>query len=878
MLELRTLGLLDLRGPPGTDCDAVQRQPKRLALLAFLAAASPRRFHRRDVLLATFWPELDMAHARAALRRSLYFLRQALGDTVIESRGDEEVAVSAAALWCDAVAFDAALAAGHLEQALELYRGDLLEGVFLSGAPAFEHWLDGERAGRRAAAAGAAWRLAETAEQSGRIGEAIGWARRAAQLAPLDEDALRRLLLLLDRFGERPAALQAYDDFARRLAADYEIEPSAETRRIVERIRQGDALRPDRSAVGAYEADETPLEPSAGVIAVLPFTVRGAADLAYLSDGMVDLLGAQLDGVGGARVIVPATLLRFVGERGGEAGDDLRPLVSARFGAGRFVTGSLVEGRGRLQISATLSDERGTTLASASAEGDGEAGLFAVVDEIARRLLAALSPAPHARIAELAARTTASLPALRHWLAGETAFRLSRYFEAIDAFQRAVAEDPTFALAFYRLAAALAGAAMPEAAREAAAAAQRNRERLSEHARLLLDAQRAWLAGSVSEAEDLYSVVTGMYPDDVEAWFLLGDLLFHTNPMRGRSLTESRHAFSRALAFDGTHVSALGHLVRIAALEGERDEAEARIGRLLALSPDGDQALAMRALRASLVRDEPAQEAVLEELVRARVLTVANAFAYVSVYAGDLAGADRIAHRFVEEARNPGLRALCHVMRAYLAVTDGRPGDAATMLEQAAEHDAALAVETRGFMAVLPFAEVPRSEIDAARTALEAIDAAAVPPTPHLPLAMHNDLHPHLRAYLLAHLAARLDDEDECSRHAAALDVMPVPDHGTTLAWNLARSAESRVHVLRGDPAAALSALEQVRSDIWFQLTVASPFHAHALERFLRAELLADAGRTDAALGWYGAVAERSPFELPFRAAARERMTRLVQG
>src|SRR5690606_26307563 len=117
---------------------------------------------RRDVLLATFWPELDTSHARAALRRSLYFLRQALGDSVIESRGDEEVGISADALWCDAAAFDDAVAAGRLGEALELYGGDLLEGVFLSGAPAFEQWLDGERAARRTAAAAAAWRLADT--------------------------------------------------------------------------------------------------------------------------------------------------------------------------------------------------------------------------------------------------------------------------------------------------------------------------------------------------------------------------------------------------------------------------------------------------------------------------------------------------------------------------------------------------------------------------------------------------------------------------------------------------------------------------------------------------------------------------------------------
>ena len=93
MIELRTLGVLDLTGPDGTDCRAVLQQPKRLGLLAYLAVSAPRRFHRRDSLLAVFWPELDQDRARAALRRSLYFIRTALGPGVIEGRGEEEVGI-----------------------------------------------------------------------------------------------------------------------------------------------------------------------------------------------------------------------------------------------------------------------------------------------------------------------------------------------------------------------------------------------------------------------------------------------------------------------------------------------------------------------------------------------------------------------------------------------------------------------------------------------------------------------------------------------------------------------------------------------------------------------------------------------------------------
>ena len=69
MVEFRVLGALNLLGAGGHELKSVLAQPKRVALLAYLATATPRRLHRRDSLLALFWPELDQEHARAALRQ-----------------------------------------------------------------------------------------------------------------------------------------------------------------------------------------------------------------------------------------------------------------------------------------------------------------------------------------------------------------------------------------------------------------------------------------------------------------------------------------------------------------------------------------------------------------------------------------------------------------------------------------------------------------------------------------------------------------------------------------------------------------------------------------------------------------------------------------
>src|SRR5438034_7148659 len=88
MIELRMLGRLSLTAADGREVHTLLGQPRRFALLAYLAAATPPGFHRRDSLLALFWPELDQEHARTALRQALRVLRAALGAEAVASRGD----------------------------------------------------------------------------------------------------------------------------------------------------------------------------------------------------------------------------------------------------------------------------------------------------------------------------------------------------------------------------------------------------------------------------------------------------------------------------------------------------------------------------------------------------------------------------------------------------------------------------------------------------------------------------------------------------------------------------------------------------------------------------------------------------------------------
>ena len=257
MVELTTLGTLDLR-EPGTSVDAsVLSQPKRLAVLLYLALAAPGGFVRRDTLLALFWPESDRARARNSLSQTLSMLRKGLGEDVVVTRGNEEVGLDPEWIRCDAVAFDEAVEAERFEEALELYKGDLAPGFHADASAEFEQWLEAERKRRRQASLDAARVLAGHAREAGRLQEAVAWARRARAIAPLSERAVRDLVEVLAAAGDRTAALDVFDTFADRLAMEYELEPSPELVERVQAVTEGSV----ESAAVDHAAVESQREP-----------------------------------------------------------------------------------------------------------------------------------------------------------------------------------------------------------------------------------------------------------------------------------------------------------------------------------------------------------------------------------------------------------------------------------------------------------------------------------------------------------------------------------------------------------------------------------------------------------------------------------------
>lgn len=254
MLAVHLLGQVEVRDAQGREATDLLRRPKRIALLAYLAAASPRGFQRRDKLIGLFWAETTQDKARRALNQALFVLRSELGKDAIVSRGDGEVALNGEQADVDVLRFEQAISDGDVEAALIQYRGEFLEGLYLSDAPEFERWVDRERDRYRHEASKAALMLADRYEKEGRFLAAVERCRWVRSIAPTDEVAARRLLQLLDSHGDRATALREYEALAKILDEDYGLEPSPETRALVERIRSRETPVPLGSKDGEVAA------------------------------------------------------------------------------------------------------------------------------------------------------------------------------------------------------------------------------------------------------------------------------------------------------------------------------------------------------------------------------------------------------------------------------------------------------------------------------------------------------------------------------------------------------------------------------------------------------------------------------------------------
>jgi DNA-binding SARP family transcriptional activator/TolB-like protein len=615
VLRLRTLGGVYVASEEGEPIVGAATQRRLLALLTVLAVAGDRGCSR-EKLVALLWPEADEERARHSLTQALYEVRRALGvDDVFLVGGD--IRLNRQQLSSDVREMEEALDEGELERAVALYSGPFADGFFLPGSGEFEQWVSAQRARLEDRIALALDRLAGQAEEAGQLRDALDLRKRLAAIRPLDTSAAVALMTTFAFAGDRAGALQYARVHEVLLKEQLGLDPDPAVVSLVARLREpvstvgeapaGDADDPEQSVAGgpaavltieasrpgprawrvpgarwwwsvpaiaaalvlalmllrprpvAREAPDASLDQK---VVVAPFRVAGASSsLAYLREGMVELLSTRLADDSSARSVDAGAVLAAWRAAGmGSPIDVPRSSIvglARGLGAEQVVIGSVVGGTSRLVITATVveaASQRATAQVTVEGPADSISGL---VDRLAARLLVLDA----GEDASLASRTTESLPALRAFLGGQEAFRQGSYSAAVRYYEAALRLDSTFALAALQLARAADRMSTLAPQAHALALAWRERDVLDARARALLIALAGPSYPMPSEGEDqidAWERLIDLTPDRAESWFELALRLVQEGAAAGATDAHSRGvwALRRALQLDPGHIPA----------------------------------------------------------------------------------------------------------------------------------------------------------------------------------------------------------------------------------------------------------------------------------------------------------------------------------
>jgi len=218
---------------------------KAQALLIYLAVTGQP--HRRDTLANLLWSETTDRKARKNLRDALSNLRKLIAPYLIinrqtvafnlDSPSDMDVERFQAALQTET-----ASSPELLQTALNLYRGEFLEGFHVRDAPAFEEWVLSQREWLHGLAIQGWHSLSNHYAAQGEAGrnKAIEATAQLLALEPWREESHRQMMELLARDGQRSAALAQYETCRRILAEELGTEPMPETTALYERLKSAE--------------------------------------------------------------------------------------------------------------------------------------------------------------------------------------------------------------------------------------------------------------------------------------------------------------------------------------------------------------------------------------------------------------------------------------------------------------------------------------------------------------------------------------------------------------------------------------------------------------------------------------------------------------
>lgn len=247
-LTVYMFGKLELRDKQSGVSFRIDRQGKHL--LGYLLLQ--RQFVSREQLIGALWADHSSTMAHRCLSTALWRLRCALANIpglTLQSQRAGDVGISRNAdTWIDVAEFERlttrvlrkksaagafALATSdieNLEQAIYLYRGELLNNVY-------DDWVSHDRRRLHADYLSALSHLGRHYCAIGQVDRSLERYLEILRWDPLSENAHQAVMQIYYVQGHRALALQQYESCCKVLENELDLKPTPETRRLAERIR-----------------------------------------------------------------------------------------------------------------------------------------------------------------------------------------------------------------------------------------------------------------------------------------------------------------------------------------------------------------------------------------------------------------------------------------------------------------------------------------------------------------------------------------------------------------------------------------------------------------------------------------------------------------
>jgi len=212
----------------------------------------------------------------------------------------------------------------------------------------------------------------------------------------------------------------------------------------------------------------------------------------------------------------------------------------------------------------------------------------------------------------------------------------------------------------------------------------------------------------------------------------------------------------------------------------------------------------------------------------------------------------RLIRALADPSRPPEWRAHAQLLLASVQLQRGRWAAADSALALAEQFAPDEGLPYRALFTLSSPVPVPDSLLQLLASRLRGWSSERIPDRPGnkiYVLSALNGVRGIVRHYMIGLLDLRLGNPTAGLAHADSLAGIGDSESTGSLAWDFAATIRAAAALDKGDPAAALSALQRQRLVI-VDYRFIWPFHSHSVARLLRTTALARVGREREALDW----------------------------